>query len=398
MLKSFLNHRAFVGALLIIATGLTLAVRLHALGDAKVKVLGLDKVFAFTYSPTKDFDLKQLHSPTLVGPVNAGDWKDWQSRGVVAAVAHTWFDLLRSPVDKAVQNLVTQDYGGNLHPVNMIDEFGFDYDGHLDQKSAEILRQTKLKKPELSLVVWQMREPITPGLAAAYRDAADLVLFESYVNSQRQYWWIATQVWSARTYGLLPKTIVVLGVGKGGNPGEKWAETKEELEQQIRFVRLIAPESPGVGFFGGTPELLASADALCEHFFQLPTNGSGLPSEVRDLANTFSRQYKTPTLIASPSLVGPDYNENGSGSLVDPVIMRAYLINLGDADAHNVKVRLRNQPNLGGNVFAEGTMPLVPKRGEAIAVLPATDKWREWVGQWILEIDAPGCDVHIFKP
>ena len=43
-------------------------------------------------------------------------------------------------------------------------------------------------------------------------------------------------------------------------------------------------------------------------------------------------------------------------------------------------------------------VPLIPRRGEAIAVLPVTDKWREWVGQWILEVDAPGCDVHIFKP
>ena len=158
-----------------------------------------------------------------------------------------------------------------------------------------------------------MRGPIPQVLAEAYRDAADLVMFESYVSNQQQYWWIAIQVWSARRYGILPKTIIVLGVGKGGNPGENWAETKEELEQQIRFVRLIAPESPGVGFFGGTPELLADADALCAHFFHLPTNGSGLPAEVRDLAKTFSRRYEKPTLVVSPSLVGPNYNENGNG-------------------------------------------------------------------------------------
>ena len=54
----------------------------------------------------------------------------------------------------------------------------------------------------------------------------------------------------------------------------------------------------------------------------------------------------------------------------DPKAMRAYLINLGDADALNVKVRLRNLPNLGGNVFAEGVVPLIPKRSEAVGVLP----------------------------
>jgi hypothetical protein len=81
-----------------------------------------------------------------------------------------------------------------------------------------------------------------------------------------------------------------------------------------------------------------------------------------------------------------------------PNTMRAYLINLGDADAQNVKVRLRNQPKLGGNVFAEGMVPLIPKRGEAIAELRATAQWREWVGKWIVEVDAPGCDVQMYKP
>ena len=398
LMKPSATYRVIAAILLVIVAGGMLAVRLQAARHAKTKVLGLNRVFAFTYSPAKDFDLKQLHSVTLVGPVNAADWKYWQSRGVVAAVAHTWFDLLRSPIDKAVDNLLGQDYGGNPRPVNMIDEFGFDYGGQMDQKSAQILRQTKLKKPDLALAVFQMREPIPQVLAEAYRDAADLLMFESYVSNQKQYWWIATQVWSARRYGLLPKTIVVLGLGKGGNPGENWAGTKEELEQQMRFVRLIAPESPGVGFFGGTPELLADADALCAQFSHFPTNGSGLPAEIRDLAQTFSRRYEKPTLVASPSMVGPNYNENGSGSLAEPTTMRAYLINFGDTDAKNVKVRLRNLPKFGGNVFAEGVAPLVPRHSEAIAVLPVTDKWREWVGQWILEVDAPGCDVHIFKP
>jgi hypothetical protein len=391
-------YRVIAGALLVAAAGGTLAVRLLAARHAKTNILGLNKVIAFTYSPGKNFDLKQLHSVTLVGPVGAGDWKYWQARGVVSAVGHTWYDLLRSPIDKAVDNLTGQDYGGNPRPVNMIDEFGFDYGGEMDQKSAQVIRQTKLKKPDLALAVWQMREPVPQVLAEAYRDAADLVMFESYVSNQKHYWWIAIQVWSARRYGILAKTIPVLGVGKGGNPGEDWAETKEEIEEQIRFVRLIAPESPGVGFYSGTPELLADADAFCAHYFGLPTNGSGLPPEVRELAKTFSRRYDNPTLVASPSLVGPNYNGDGNGALVEPKTMRVYLINLGDTDAQNVRLRLRNLPMLGGNVFAEGVAPLIPKRGEAIAVLPVTDQWREWVGQWVLEVDAPGCDVHIFKP
>lgn len=397
MRKASSMYRIIAAALLLVVAGGALSVRLLGARRAKIKVLGLNKVFAFTYSPTKGFDVKQLRSATLVGPVGVGDWKYWQPKGVVTGVGHTWFDLLRSPIDKAVANLTGQDFGGNPRPIVMVDEFGFDYGGLMDQKAAKILRQTKLQKPDLSLVVYEMRGPIPEVLAETYRDVADLVMFESYVHNQRSYWWIASQVWSARRYGILPKTIIVLGVGKGGNPGEDWAETKEELEQQIRFVRAIAPESPGVGFFGGTPELLASADALCTHYFHLPTNGSGLPPEVREIAQTFSRRYDKPTLVASPSFVEPNFKEDGNG-LGEPVVMRPYIINLGDTDAKNVTVRLRNVPDLGGKVFAEGVIPLIPARGETVATLRVTDVWREWVGRWIMEIDAPGCDVHIYKP
>jgi hypothetical protein len=174
----------------------------------------------------------------------------------------------------------------------------------------------------LALAVWEMRGPIPKVLAEAYRDVADLVMVESYVGDKKQYWWIASQVWSARRYGILAKTIVVLGVGKGGNPGEDWAQTKEELEQQIRFLRLIAPESPGVGFYSGTAELLARADALCAGFSDLPADGSGLPPDLLALATTFSSRHEKPTLVVSPDLVEPNYNEDGTGRLVEPKTMR----------------------------------------------------------------------------
>jgi hypothetical protein len=370
--------------------------RPSAANGAQTKVLGLNRVIAFTYSPTKDFDPKQLRSVTFIAPTKPEDWQYWRTRGVVTAVDHTWFDLLRSPIEKAVGNLVGQSYGGNPRPVVMIDEFGFDYGGQMDEKSAQILRQTKHQKPELALAVWEMRGPIPKVLAEAYRDVADLVMMESYVGDKKQYWSIASQVWSARRYGILPKTIVVLRVGKGGKSGENWAQTKEELERQIRFVRLIAPESPGVGFFGGTAELLARADALCAQLFDLPADGSGLPADLLALATTFSSRHEKPTLVVSPDLVEPSYNEDGKG-LVEPKTMRAYLINLGDKDAHNVKVRLRNPPNKGGDVFAEGIVPLIPKRSEAIGVLPVTAEWRVWVGQWEMQVEAPGCEVLVFS-
>jgi hypothetical protein len=119
-----------------------------------------------------------------------------------------------------------------------------------------------------------------------------------------------------------------------------------------------------------------------------------LPADLRALATTFSSRHEKPTLVVSPDLVEPNYNEDGKG-LVEPTTMRPYLINLGDQDAQNVKVRLRNSPGSGGGVFAEGVVPLIPKRGEAIGVLPLTGAISGWVGEWQMEVEAPGCDVLV---
>jgi len=136
---TYLIRRISLGFLLASVVCGLVAARLLAARHAKTKVLGLDKVIVFTYFPSKGFDPRQLHSVTLIGPVGAGDWKYWQSRGVVAGVGHTWYDLLRSPIDKAVDLLTGQDFGGNPKPVTMIDEFGFDFGGQMDEKSAQVL-------------------------------------------------------------------------------------------------------------------------------------------------------------------------------------------------------------------------------------------------------------------
>jgi hypothetical protein len=115
------------------------------------------------------------------------------------------------------------------------------------------------------------------------------------------------------------------------------------------------------------------------------------------LATTLPSRNEKPTLVVSPDLVEPNYREDGVGRLVEPKTMRPYLINLGDQDAQNVKVRLRNPPDKGGDVFAEGVVPLTPKRGEAIGVLPVTAQWRECVGEWEMEVVAPGCEVLVYR-
>ena len=181
-----------------------------------------------------------------------------------------------------------------------IDEFGWDYDGGIDRHSAAILKAVHQKKPGLKIAVWQMRGPVAPELAAVYRDTVELVMMETYFDL-KDAWMIPFQLQTARLNGLLGKTIVGLGIGKespdlGGYP---WTQTKEELDQQLRLIRFVAPESPGVAFFGldrlgKCPLTQEQLDRICGRFSQIPTDGTGLKPELLELGKTFTRRYEKP--------------------------------------------------------------------------------------------------------
>jgi len=382
---------------LFIICCLLILLPLQSTASKKVHILGKDRIFAFLYLP-KGVDPNALQSANFIHS-KANEWKYWHEKDVIACRGKAWFDLLRNPVHKAVEILTSMDYGGNPEPIVCIDEFGFDFGGQTDQKTAAILRKTKEKMPQLRLAVWQMRGPIAPVLADAYSDVAEFIIPEAYVGDKTDYWNIITQVRAAQLQGLIHKTIVGLGLGIGGNPGEKWASTKKELEQQIRFLRLIAPEMPGVAFFAagvnqGEPGLLAYADELCNRFDKIPIDGSGLPKDVIELYETFTKPRTKPFIVTSGHWVEPDRSWENPSKLVKPKTMRVLLMNLGDKDAVNINVRLRNPKDKGGNIFAKGT-PNVPGKSVAIAVLPVTAKWQVWK-TWDIEVEEKGCEVLIY--
>jgi hypothetical protein len=364
--------------------------------QGKEKILGQDRIFAFNY--IGKYDPKKLNAITFHAPARPGDREYWRKRGVVPAVGQTWYALLQNPVEKAVDILINLNYGGDPHPVVCIDEFGFDYGGVTDQKSARILRLTKEKKPELNFAVWQMRGPISNVLAEAYKDVASLVLLEAYVGDASAYWWIATQVYVARMHGLLEKSIVALGLSPPDTEtGERWASTEEEVEQQIRFVRLMAPESPGIGFFApaANPKLLQFTDKLCLQFENIPSDGSGLSEEALRMHRLFTSEYKMPTIVTSPDWVEPNRGAEDPNILVQPQTLRIYLLNIGNKAATNLKIRLRNPEKTGGNVFAQGELAFLPEKYGIVAVLPWTESAKSWK-MWVVEIDAEGCDVLVF--
>ena len=118
------------------------------------KPFGLNAVIA-CYGAPKDIASADF--------VLSGDWKYWHARGGIASHGITHQQFLRKGVDEASNVLVNLDVEGNPNPVITIDEFGWDYDGGIDQHSAAILRAVRKKKPALKIAVWQMRGPVAPG-------------------------------------------------------------------------------------------------------------------------------------------------------------------------------------------------------------------------------------------
>lgn len=338
-----------------------------------------------------------------------GDYgKDVPSQNFIAT-GSTWPRLLKNTVENGSDNIAS-----HLEPVLSIDEFGFDYDGGIDQKTAQVLKAAKKKNPQLKIAVWQMRGPAAPKLAATYRDTVDLLMMESYASTE-DAWLIVSQLQAARLNGLSDRTIIGLGIGAEVESlgGHYWTRTKEELEQQIRLIRFVAPESPGVAFFGnrahygrgkeGVTIALNDVEDVCGRFRDFPTDGSGLRPELLDLAKTLTRRYEKPALVCSPSWVQPNFSAGelgsdgkwtGFGSIPKPVTFRALMMNLGDEDAQDVKVRLRN-PGKDGDIFATGQVDVIPAKSVTVAIMPMIQghKWKTWTGRWKLLVDAPGCEV-----
>ena len=385
------------GAVLILSIVVASVRAQSPAADRTNKPFGLNAVIGFYGAP------QEIASANFV---LSADWKYWQGRGGIASRGITHQQFLGKDVEEASNVLANLDTGGDPHPVVTIDEFGWDYDGGIDRHSAAVLKAVHKKKPGLKIAVWQMRGPVAPALAATYRDTVELVLMETYFDL-KDAWMIPFQLQTARLNGLAGKTILGLGIGKespdlGGYP---WTQTKEELDQQLRLIRLVAPESPGVAFFGvdrlgKCPLTKDELDRLCGRFLQIPTDSAGLKPELLKLGRTFTQRYEKPAIFCSSGFVLPYFHSGHDGgpwgSTYKPPVARVLMMNLGDKNAAGVKAGLR-APGKGGEVWAEGRLD-IPARSVVVAVLPILPgkQWHGWAGTEILTLDAPGCEVFNF--
>ena len=389
--------------LMVIAVSPQFLPRAHAGDESRAasedsnRVLGLETVIAFYGDPG-------LKSQTFV---RGGDWKQSRDRGAVASKGVTHQRFLSKAPEEAAEVLAGLDCGGNPNPVIDIDEFGWDYDGGIDGHCINVLKALHRKRPELNVAVWQMRGPVAPKLAATYRDTVALVLMETYFDLN-DAWMIAFQLQTARLNGLLDRSVVALGLGKESDDkgGHRWTQTPEELEQQLRLIRFVAPESPGVAFFGSwklkeinAPLTVEQVNEICGQFRAIPTDGSGLKPELLELGQTFTKRYQQSAIFCSSAFVLPYFHSGHDGgpwgSVHKPDVARLLVMNLGEQDANGVEFRLRDRER---GVWAAGPVD-IPARSVVVAVLPILPNagfWG-WGGTSVLEVDAPpGCEVFSF--
>ena len=144
----------------------------------------------------------------------------------------------------------------------------------------------------------------------------------------------------------------------------------------------------------GEQGLLKYADELCKSSDRIPTDVSGLETDVIELYQTFTKSRTRPFILACGRWTEPDRSWANPSKLTKPKTMRVLMMNLGEKNAANINVRLRNPKEKGGNVFVQGTVNISGKSVD-IAVLPVIAKWQVWK-TWDIEVDGEGCEVLIY--
>ena len=206
----------------------------------------------------------------------------WRKRGALPCL---WKGLNKeaTPEEYAAELAEGLDDLKNGAAGIMIDEMG----GYDDQEILAApwfdgLRQFLHTNPAAFTAVWMcgsLREPYCNIARNVYRtnEGINLLMCEAYCNYQvaefhafRRMVYFDQRIELARRQDVLMNTVMTLAlVGHE----EDFNITPYELEDQLRYIRMHAPEMPGVGFFHGDPPTAGMthfADELCRKYFLLP--------------------------------------------------------------------------------------------------------------------------------
>ncbi len=198
--------------------------------------------------------------PTTVKPEDR-DW--WLWRG---ALPCAWKGGVCYPEWSVEQ--FTKSYSDS--PWIAIDEIG--PDDETGRKIIAAVRAHRQIHPTGCRALWSM------GVHDYWRevwDAVDLFVPEIYLNySGNHLGKIDAYVRRARQVGCLDRMIPGLGINVIEEPEKKprVVPTREDVLRQIRHLKTISPELPGVGFFtaSAAPGVAEYADELCGQYYVNP--------------------------------------------------------------------------------------------------------------------------------
>ena len=151
-------------------------------------------------------------------------------------------------------------------PAICIDEFsGLDPEkDDVVKKLNSALIKTKQKCPDLFIIACNAGYLNEKSCGESYKIGADLIMPERYHSSFAQDYAFDANWKIAKKAGIADKTIFLLGTGYR-------CTTWQELLRQIKYIKKLAPEMPGLGFYKNYPlHLYEAADRYCYEYFIKP--------------------------------------------------------------------------------------------------------------------------------
>lgn len=212
----------------------------------------------------------------------------------------------------------------------IIDEIGA-YAGPGIRKTARmwegIFQDLRNNHPQMELWIWNSGA-LRPELAEVYRRAGAIVLLELYeewftaaFHTHSFHSYLDLGISAARRADLLNldgsphATILCPGVSHyhGGM-------ARDQIEDQVRYIKKQAPEAPGISFYGGDDEWSVALDSL---------NGF--------LDELCLKYYIMPVVTVSPHWIWlSDYGPVAG----DEITVRTRIHNVGAMEAREVQVRI----------------------------------------------------------
>ena len=229
----------------------------------------------------KEGKVEKCRFPTMMLARGPEDIAYWKHRGVMAG---RWKDgRYRGKTVEACAAYWPQKTEG--YDAIMIDEIGA-YDNDQIRKSLRVQgldKYCKEKKDNLFVALWVpgvLRESLTLVSKNIYRKkGVDLLMLETYVNylepELKSYYpteSLRQRIDVARKQDVLYHSIITIGIHGMATVRPL---SREDLEDQVRQIKRLAPEMPGLCVYASTKknpnrDLIFFADHLCGKYYVSP--------------------------------------------------------------------------------------------------------------------------------